>query len=170
MDQVGARTVRWVDASHYHLTVKFLGDLEEGSLEEIHKVLRDTVSRGQGFELEVGDFGVFPRIRKPRVLWVGLEERSGSLGRLKDALEKSLEPIGFDRERRKFHPHVTVGRVRRSVSREDTENLASTLDAFTLGKLGVIMINQVTLMRSDLTSSGPIYTPLGQFRLGSGEK
>lgn len=168
-DQVGDRFVRWVDASLYHLTVKFLGDVKEELLGDIQQVIRECGSAGQCFELDVGDFGVFPGIRKPRVLWVGLEARSNALTSLKESLERSLAPLGFDRENRNFHPHVTVGRVRRRVSHQDTVNLATTLDGFSLGRLAEMKIDQVFLMRSELTSSGPIYTPIGRFQLGSGD-
>ncbi|MGD8865274.1 MAG: RNA 2',3'-cyclic phosphodiesterase [Anaerolineales bacterium] len=167
VSEVGERTVRWVKPSLYHLTLKFLGDVAQSKLDDISPAINRVAAEGQSFQVKVGGFGVFPNLRKPRVLWVGLDENSGSLESFKSSLEQALEPLGFDVERRKFHPHVTVGRIRRGASRSQVEQLSVSLESYRIGELGTVAVDQVELVQSDLTPTGPIYTTLERFPLGN---
>lgn len=164
--EIGEGKITWVDPAIYHLTLKFLGDVEAEDLKNIGKSISDVASTLTAFEMEVSTFGVFPTIRKPRVMWIGLFEKSGALNALKIALDKSLEPLGFEVERRKFHPHITVGRVRRSASRRDVSDLVPMLEHFSVDYLATFLVDRIELVRSDLTPSGPKYSTLEQLQLG----
>jgi 2'-5' RNA ligase len=141
--------------------------VDDARLNNICEVLDQVAAIHEPFQLEVGNFGAFPSARKSRVLWVGLREKSGSLASLKSAVERELEPHGFEVERRNFHPHVTVGRVRRNASKNDLELLTSSIEEYELGALDSVKVDQIELVRSDLRSSGPIYSTLRAFPLGT---
>ncbi|MEZ4414180.1 MAG: RNA 2',3'-cyclic phosphodiesterase [Gemmatimonadota bacterium] len=101
--------LRWLDPDTYHLTLKFLGNVDPLRVTEISERL-DRIGAGNGsFTLECKGFGAFPTIRKPRILWLGVDP-SPALRCLKQDLEWSLGELGFERETRAFHPHVTLAR------------------------------------------------------------
>ncbi|MDF1500985.1 MAG: RNA 2',3'-cyclic phosphodiesterase [Anaerolineales bacterium] len=166
--RVGELTVRWVDPALYHLTLKFLGEIDESRLDAIADIVEWVASTEPTFALEVGEFGVFPDARRPRVLWVGLNETTGTLQSLKGALDQSLKSEGFRVEKRPFHPHVTVGRVRRGSSTGERETLAAELDGYSVGRLGIVPVDSIQLLRSRLNADGPIYSELVSFPLGGG--
>jgi 2'-5' RNA ligase len=146
--------------------LKFFGDVGEERLNEIRLRLREAAERGTSFSLSVGKFGCFPNIYKPRVLWVGLSDRTKSLDTLHDSLESELASSGFKPEKRRFHPHITVGRVHRRAKPDEIARMRVPLQNFTLDVLADVSIKNIALIRSDLTSSGPIYTLIDEFPLG----
>ncbi len=102
--------VRWIDPDSYHLTLKFLGSVDQRRLEEIVAVVDRVANATRRFDMDLHGFGAFPTIRRPRIIWVGADP-SPALRCLKQDVEWGLADKGFDRETRAFHPHVTVGRV-----------------------------------------------------------
>jgi 2'-5' RNA ligase len=104
--------VRWVRPSNIHLTLKFLGDVPEESLGDIVATVASVCERHDEFAAEVTGFGAFPSGRRARILWAGVSEGSERLRSLAGDLEAALEPLGFDRERRAYRPHLTLGRAR----------------------------------------------------------
>jgi 2'-5' RNA ligase len=103
--------VAWVPPANYHLTLKFLGSVPEESLEAAADLLRRRLQGEPPFEARARRLGAFPSEREPRVLWVGVEAGE-PLERVQRAVEAALMELGFDKEERAFHPHVTVGRVK----------------------------------------------------------
>lgn len=166
-EQVGADWVRWVDPDLYHLTVKFLGEVTQHDIEQIKRVVENLARDGSSFETHVGEFGVFPNTRRPRVLWVGLQEPTGAMRSLQRKIEDHLEPLGFEKERRKFHPHITVARVRRGASRNDLRRLSAALERFSLAQLAAVHTDQIHLVQSELTPEGPIYSRLASFSISA---
>lgn len=164
-DQVPRRSLRWSRVSGIHLTLKFLGDVEEADLSKIGDVLKQVGGRHTSFTLSVGGVGCFPNPRRPRVVWVGVQEDSGALRALQRDVEKSLAPLGFEREKRSFHPHLTLGRARRNVSSTDQRRLGEIIAATELGELGQVQVASFRLMRSDLRPDGAVYTLLAAFEL-----
>ena len=108
--------------------------------------------------------GSFPHLRRPRVIWIGLEPDDDHLAALYSSLEESLQEIGFPREKRGFRPHLTLGRVR---SGRGKGSLVEAIESNAEVDLGYLRIDEVTLFESDLTPQGAIYTALGRYRLGS---
>ena len=94
------------------------------------------------------------------MVWVGIEESSGNLQVLKRSLDRELDPLGFKPERRRFSPHLTLGRVHRRASRGDVQRLGQVIESATLKDAGQMMAEQVHLIRSDLRPQGPLYTIL----------
>ena len=165
-DSLDEDVVRWVKPDMYHLTLKFFGDVSNDRLNEISLQLYEAATRGAPFSLSVGKFGYFPNIQKPRVLWVGLIDKTQLLAALHGTLESELASIGFKPGKRQFHPHITIGRVHRRVEKETIARMRDPLQHFQLDSIADVNVKNVTLIRSDLTPSGPVYTLIDEFPLG----
>ncbi len=154
--------VRWVPSHLFHLTMKFLGEVPSDALPSIEDLLERVASTTGTFPMEIGGFGAFPTIRRPRVIWLGVEP-SPPLRCLKQDVEWALSELGFERETRAFHPHFTLGRA---VS-NDGAGAFRGLDtlAAELPYSGEVNVRKFDLMESHLSSSGPRYEILKGFTL-----
>lgn len=158
--------VRWVDCENYHVTLKFLDEVQPDRAERISETLDEVAAKTEPFTLEVGGFGAFPTIRRPRVIWMGVEA-SPALRCLKQDVEWALTELDFERETKAFHPHLTLGRA-------DTDGGAGVfrgLDemAASLSYTGTFDVDTVDLMKSKLSQSGPTYTLESASSLGADE-
>jgi 2'-5' RNA ligase len=144
--------VSWVDPEHYHVTLKFLGEVPEERMEGVQEALLRVASTTGKLDLAVEGFGAFPTIRRPQVIWVGVEP-SPALRCLKQDVEWALMGCGFDRETRAFHPHLTLGRA----DARDGAGAFRGLDekAANLSYQGQVKVRKLDLMRSQLSKSGP---------------
>ena len=102
--------VRWVEPDAYHITLKFLGEVGEQRLEAIGQALEKVATSNTPLELDLREFGAFPTIRRPRVLWIGVEP-TPALRCLKQDIEWALSDWGFERDTQAFHPHISLGRA-----------------------------------------------------------
>jgi len=161
--------VRWVAPGNVHLTLKFIGETEPQNLTTLSDLLREIARRYQPMDLGIGGLGCFPNNKRPRVIWVGLDIPS-QIQDLHREIEAAAEQIGCPPEGRGFSPHLTLGRVQKSANREEIENIANALAAVKADDLGRFLAPGFTLYRSDLRSTGPIYTPLGYFPFASGQE
>lgn len=157
--------IRWVDHEHYHVTLKFLGEVAPDRLSDIQEALDRGVGGNQPFDLELGGFGAFPTIRRPKVLWLGAEA-SPALRCLKQDVEWALEEAGFDRDSRAFHPHVTLGRARKDAKAGAFRGLDELVAG--LDYEASVAMRTVDLMRSRLSQSGPHYSVIRSSTLESG--
>lgn len=165
-EMIGSNAVRWVPPANIHLTLKFLGDVSLNNLELLKDGLRTEASIHERFNISVGGLGAYPKIRNPRVIWVGLEGPD-TLIALQRSIEMQMERLGYERDRRKFSPHLTLGRVSRSAQPAEIRAVSSALDQYKLGFLGITPVHAVKLYRSDLHSDGAVYTPLMSVALNS---
>lgn len=159
--------VRWLGLEGIHLTLKFLGDVSPGKVDQIVILLERIARQYTPFEVDVGDLGCFPNTHRPRVLWIGVQDPSGTLNDLQKSLEDGFESIGFKREARSFHPHLTFGRVKRRAGRSAVQSLSKTLKGERIGNIGRFQVNEICLIRSDLKPTGAFYSKLAPIRLGS---
>ena len=166
--QVPERSVRWVRPDVIHLTLKFLGDVPTPRLASISRAVEAACQGFDRFAFELVGLGCFPNLRRPRVVWVGVREPTGTLARLQKAVENELAGLGFEPEGRSFKPHLTLGRVQRKASRNDRERLGKLIAEGNVGLLGGMAVTSVNVMRSDLRPSGAVYTALACAPLGSG--
>lgn len=159
--------VKWVDSSHYHITLRFLGEIAEREAASVAAAVRDAAARSRPIEARFTTVGAFPSVRRPGTVWLGVEDAQGRLAALERALSAELERIDIPPEGRSFHPHVTLGRLRRDG--RGAEALARRLERYAAlppGPQNGFTARRVTLFRSELTPDGPIYTALAQAELG----
>jgi RNA 2',3'-cyclic 3'-phosphodiesterase len=110
-DRAGLR-VRWVCPATYHVTLKFLGEVRAAALAAIRDAVGNALADSAGFSFSLGTLGAFPARDRARVLWVGVQDGARELTRLAELCDRAVEPLGFARERRPFHAHVTLGRLK----------------------------------------------------------
>ncbi len=104
--------VRWVVPANYHITIKFLGHCDPAAIAAISDAMASRIDEVEPFAVQGDGLGAFPRPEKARVLWAGVNDPAAGLYRLAEIADSQLEPLGFGRERREYHPHVTLARVR----------------------------------------------------------
>jgi len=161
-----ARAVRWVPAENIHLTMHFLGDILPERIEPIKEALTVVARNVPPFSFTAGQLGAFPNTNRPRVVWVGVSDTASWLALLHEAVDESLERLGFQRETRRFSPHLTLGRIQRRAGPEDVRNVGKTLSATQVGTLGIVPVETLIFFQSVLKPSGAEYAPLATFKLG----
>lgn len=148
---------RWVRPSNIHLTLKFLGDIDEGRVDSIDLEIKNTLKRHAAFKLQARGLGVFPGIKRPRVLWVGLSGQVNQLIDLQKELELGFEALGFPREKRPFKGHLTIGRFKQRTEPGKILDAMKTFNGFTPREF---MVRDVTFYKSVLKQTGAEYTRL----------
>jgi 2'-5' RNA ligase len=149
------RAVKAVDSEMMHLTLKFLGDTPADVLADVGKIVESLALDFESFELELAGIGAFPDWRRPQVVWAGVTH-SEPLLKMANRLQTELELLGFPRERRAFHPHLTLARIKAKPPAE----LREIAEANETTPFGRQTIDRVIWYQSELRSSGPIYTPI----------
>jgi 2'-5' RNA ligase len=157
---LGTRSIKWVAPENVHLTMKFLGETNPSRLQEVKDALKDVTSTTPAFSIEVGQFDCFPNRRRPRVLWVGVQEAGSALTKLHADLNNAYRRLNYEPDDRAFHPHLTIGRVHRKISRREVEELSRKLNQIQVPDLGRQEVHEIVLYKSDLRPEGPIYTAL----------
>jgi len=155
----GGELVRWVSPQSIHLTLRFLGDIDAEQVPALSRALDRVVASRARFDLALGDLGCFPNPQRARVFWVGVQDSRGRLRALVESLEDALARLGFERETRPYKAHLTLGRVRRNASRSQVAALASE-SVLDLTRGLALPVRGVSLIQSDLTPSGAIYSRL----------
>lgn len=148
--------IRWVAQENLHFTLKFLGAVEEEKITPIIKAVERVIRPAQPFSLTAGGIGVFPDIRRPRVLWVGLEAQG--LQALAQGVEAALEPLGFAPGKRDFMPHLTIGRWRNFTAQ--AQRLKEEIDRWKDQGFGESTVEEVVFFQSILKPNGAVYSPL----------
>lgn len=153
--------ISWIKPENIHITLKFLGEVEENKIQEIYEALKKCVSNQKPFDIEVIGTGGFPNLNRPRIIWVGLKKGSEELKTLAKSIDNELEKLGFRKEKRGFSPHLTVGRVKNIYNiHEFVEKMNSVEfkgDTFTA--------DEILIMKSDLKPTGAVYTKLHTIKL-----
>lgn len=154
--------VSWVRAENLHVTLRFLGSVDERTLGRVREALDEAAAATGPFTLTLGGFGGFPGAHAPRVVWVGVGDGAAALAGLYARLEGALARRGIAPEGRPFHGHVTLGRAR------DPRAGAALGPALERAAppLGEVVVNAVHLMRSELDPAGARYSVLAQAPLG----
>ena len=143
-------------ASSLHITMKFLGDIDQGQIGDIREVMKTIAAEFQPFEARIVGVGAFPNRRKPRILWLGIED-DGSLGRIAEGIDSGLASVGFAREQREFRSHVTIARIKSGSNLDQVMSLISEKENSSFGRFQVM---EMKLKKSTLTPSGAIYDDL----------
>jgi 2'-5' RNA ligase len=166
LQRAGAE-VKWVEPDNLHVTLLFLGEVEDRDVAALCRAVADVCGRHHLFLASIQTVGCFPNPRRPRVVWVGVGEGGPELVALHDDLERPLMKLGcYRREERRYTPHVTLGRIR---GERPAAELAAALNRQANWQGGVTEVREVRVLSSELTPQGPIYTVLSRAPLGVGK-
>lgn len=160
--------VRWVNREQVHLTLKFLGGMQEELVPTLSAALREAVCSQPPFRLRMTGAGAFPNLERPRIIWLGISDDDMLLGKLAAKVEDAVEPLGFAREQRDFRSHLTLGRIKS----RPRPGVRQALERFTGGrreasmKPGEWQAEEVVLFRSELKPTGAVYTAIDRFPFG----
>ena len=163
--QIPPGSVRWTRVEGIHLTLKFLGDTPTEKLPDIRRALTAVGRHVPPCTFTVGGLGCFPNPRRPRVVWVGVQEPTGRLAALQDGIEEVMAPFGYPPEGRGFTPHLTLGRVRRRTPRSEVARVGEAVTTATVELLAEVPAGYFALIRSVLKPTGAEYTTLEEFPL-----
>jgi len=153
--------VSWVKPGNIHITLKFLGEVPEEKIDEVFSATELALKGAKSFKMNLKGMGAFPDFRRPRVIWIGTGKGGEELSDMANKIEDEMEKIGYPKEKRKFSPHFTIGRVKSPKNIEKLVELVKSADFETED----IEVNEVTVMKSQLHPAGAIYTPLKKIPL-----
>jgi len=157
---------KWVKPESFHITLKFLGDVERERIPALWESIRFALAGSRVFRMSFRGLGLFPDSRAPRVAWAGIHDGATALTELAHKVEQTCAEHGFEPERRRFTAHLTLGRARRP---SHNARLIAVIDEFADVDLGRADVTHVALMRSELTRAGAIYHVLEEHPLEPGE-
>lgn len=157
--------IRWVPLDNFHLTIKFLGEVDNTEVHQVCKVIRDVTDDYPPFPLTFHGTGVMPNLQKPRSLYVDIQDPTGNLVEMVGRLEKSLaKEMGFKQEPRDYRPHLTLGRTRSNSRRIDSD-LIEALEQYRTLEFGEMEVDELNLMASFLDKGGPTYQVMDTIEL-----
>jgi RNA 2',3'-cyclic 3'-phosphodiesterase len=162
-----AAVLKWTRRENLHVTLKFLGQLPSSRVSEVVDSVREIARSARAFTADVVGIGAFPNQKTPRVLWVGLDAKSALLvERLFVSMEQQLSVQGFERDARRFSPHITLARTRDGIGPGERQSLGVTLRRLQGERTvaGSFEAQHLTVMRSQLSPRGPKYTPIVRAR------
>ena len=158
-----APDVKWVEPDNMHLTLFFLGEVDQREIIDICRAAQKAIGEMRSFTVNIEGTGCFPNMRRPHVLWVGVGEGADEVRAVHDAIETPLLDLGcYRREARAYTPHVTLGRVK---GEEPNDALAKALTKHQTWSAGETLVREVHVMSSELTRDGPVYTVMGRAKL-----
>jgi 2'-5' RNA ligase len=155
--------VRWVAPANIHLTLKFLGDVDEREVYRVCQSVAKAAAADEPFQVLCRGTGAFPSPQRPRTIWMGVDDHQERLAGLQRRIEEELETLGFPGDSRQFHGHLTLGRIR--YNRQDVEELSQALQGRADVEFGWLPLDEVVVFASELAAGGPRYTALGRCSL-----
>ena len=148
---------RWVSPESFHITVKFLGEVEEEKILDIQNSLKSVIDKTQDISLHFKGLGVFPNLYNPKILYVKVEDKDGFLYSVNSFVETELEKLGFKKELKPFLPHITIKRIKHEV---DQNKFLPKFKRFENVDFGTQKSVEVNIIESFLTPKGAIYKKL----------
>jgi RNA 2',3'-cyclic 3'-phosphodiesterase len=172
-----------VERENIHLTLRFLGEIAEATLPQVFEAL-SVAHDYESFEMELKNIGAFPSAKKPRIIWIGCEDNDSVLNKLYQSIESGLRAIGLPPDDKAFSAHITLARdsrpsrfsgirvtttgsnnTARNKAPQSNYNFEALLKKYPSNPVGTQTVRQITLFQSTLTSDGPIYTNIRDFKL-----
>ncbi|MCW1296152.1 MAG: RNA 2',3'-cyclic phosphodiesterase [Candidatus Parvarchaeota archaeon] len=153
--------LKFVENENLHLTLKFLGEIDEEKIKEINAIIEEITKDTHKFKIQLSMLGVFPNFNYLRVIWVGVTEGKNEILELHSKLDSKLREIGIKKDEQ-FETHLTIARVR---SARNKDLLIKKIKEFYHTQIGEFEVDEIKLKKSTLTSTGPIYTDLRTFKL-----
>lgn len=157
------RDVRWCTEQQLHVTLKFLGEVSDSQLSAVCDAVTAAADFVEPFSLRLTELGCFPSPRNPRVLWCGVEDQASGCARWVDLADPLFEDLGFPRETRKFHAHITLGRSKNAAG---SDVMRRVLEDVPSPATPAMTVEEVVLFESRLAPGGAQYTPRFNARLG----
>ncbi|TRZ96418.1 RNA 2',3'-cyclic phosphodiesterase [bacterium] len=157
--------VKWVDPKNIHLTIKFLGGIEDKTIDQITGILEAVSCYRPFFYIRISRLGAFPNINAPRIIWAGIDKGNNESEEIAKELEKKIVKIGIPKEDKPFSAHLTIGRSRSAFNRGNLAKMIITLQEEIMQEKIEFCVNKLTLFKSTLTPAGPIYTVLKEANL-----
>ena len=158
LQSMGLRA-KWVRPENIHLTLKFLGNINLADIDNIGGAMVDAVGEIETFNLVAEGIGVFPGIKRPRVIWVGLKGQVQLLFAMQRLLEDNLAALGYKKEKRPFKGHLTLGRFKQSVKPNTIRRVLQEFGNLTIEEFTA---RRVIFYKSDLKPTGAVYSQLQQ--------
>jgi RNA 2',3'-cyclic 3'-phosphodiesterase len=158
---------KWVDPSGIHLTLKFLGNVKADKIDNIIQSMKQAAENAAAFHLEIEGLGAFPNLKRVQIVWAGITGDLDKLNLLESNLEAALTPLGFKPENRPFTPHLTLARMREYATPIQRQALGEAIAQSKFESNMVINVAWISLMKSQLTRSGAIYSCLSSAKLSS---
>ena len=155
--------VTWVPADRLHLTIRFIGEVDDQRAAAVCEALRPPLAVDR-FELALANAGAFPKGGSPRVLWIGVTAGRDALLAIEREVTSRLTPLGIEEEDRAYSPHLTLARVRESAGLRT----ARLLEGLTDREIGTVRVDAITLFQSKLSPTGPMYMSLLRTPLRAG--
>jgi 2'-5' RNA ligase len=157
--------VKWVAPQAMHLTLRFLGGTDVKLLPDLGATLGLALARHAATPLRLNGVGAFPNKRRPSVVWVGVGGAVAALGHMQASIEAAVVGIGFAPETRPFRAHLTLGRARTEASADQQQRLGAAIRSLPPIAPADWIVNRIILFRSELSSAGPVYSEILEFRL-----
>jgi 2'-5' RNA ligase len=155
--QFGGASPKWAAPDGIHLTLRFLGEIEEEMVGRLRGLLKEAAAESKPFHLSIGSLGFFPNERNPRVLWIGVGEGAEESEALQKKIERGVVALGFSAEDRPFHPHLTLARIK---SARGARGLVDVVASHRDVSAGLCVVDRIMLFQSELKPTGAVYTKL----------
>jgi len=156
----GANT-KVVETENIHITLKFLGDTDEGSVDNIEDIIKGSVENIDPFEIKLIGTGVFPNPNYIKVMWIGIQD-NGELSKIAGYINEKLTDFGFENDRRGFSAHLTIARLR---SARNKEKIVEIVEKYREKEFAKIKVESIKLKKSELTPKGPIYSTIKDVKI-----
>jgi 2'-5' RNA ligase len=157
--------VKWIEPENIHLTLKFLGEIDEDKSAKVAAAIEDIAKKSKQFRMSLASLGAFPRIEFPRIIWVGIDKGDKEITELAKVLEEKIEKLGIPKEERRFSSHITIGRVRSPLNKDKLAQALRDSGNYFSGRNVEFDVTKITLFKSTLGPGGPVYAALKEVTL-----
>ena len=154
--------VRWVKPHQMHITLKFLGEIDQTQADLLDELFQSVAHEAEPFEVDVQGLGAFPNLRRPSILWSGITAGADALIGLAHSVDAAAGELGFKKEKRDFNPHLTLGRVK---SLKGLPPLLERIKKDESKSFGSFRASEFVFMQSELKPTGAVYTRLNTYKL-----
>ncbi|MEN3013986.1 MAG: RNA 2',3'-cyclic phosphodiesterase [Endomicrobiia bacterium] len=160
--EIDKNKISWVKKENLHITLKFLGEIDEKQVLTVKNVLKEILQSKESFNISFEGLGVFPKINSPRVIWIGIKEGKDKLKTLADLIESELSKEGFPKETKEFTAHLTIARVKQI---KRINEIVDYIEKYKNQIFGTNKVTHITFFQSILKPEGPEYIVIDKFRL-----